>query len=505
MYNPASQNIQIGIRTEIDKCSYSPNMKDYLTNMIMQVMNYPRKQAQAKYCVKNQGQDKIIVVIYPMNVPFMKKSYNVPIQILFMKNIPYEPPQIFLEVVQGSAPNPQNKDVDQSTRRVMTNTLKNWGQFSNIENAMNEIFASFSAVFPIYKTSGKNPPPAQKTAYQPAQNTGYQPNTSQYGGYKPNQSSIYGNNNAGTGGGGIYDVLNNAVQTAYQDNKYGPYKAPTTSIYGRSMTLEGNANQNKPNTNAYGAGGIYAQNNNYGQGGIYGNQGYIPPSSGIYGNNTNQYGNPSAPAYNNNYNYNNNQYGYNQNPPSGQYSAYNPNPNSQYGYNNPSSPNNLGFNPNDELKNIVLNELSGKLIGKVIEERKRLNMQNQKLNEYKNQMVQENRRIEEFLSDQATIRSICEDDMSNICTSIKNIEDYNKQNQNITITSDNCLTFLDIPNPDCLKIIANEVSMEEMIILVKRAYERKKIGFEEAISFMRNTTRELFAVKFLKNKAIKSV
>ena len=35
--------------------------------------------------------------------------------------------------------------------------------------------------------------------------------------------------------------------------------------------------------------------------------------------------------------------------------------------------------------------------------------------------------------------------------------------------------------------------------------KEKKIGFEEAISFMRNTTRELFAVKFLKNKAIKSV
>ena len=504
MYNAAPQNTQIGIRTELDKCSYSPNMKDYLTNMIMQVMNYPRKQAQARYSVKNMGQDKIIVVIYPMSVPFMKKSYNVPIQIFFMKNIPYEPPQIFLDVVQGSAPNPQNKDVDQSTRRVMTNTLKNWGQFSNIENAMNEIFASFSAVFPIYKTSGKNPPAAQKTAYQPAQNSGYQPNTSQYAGYKPNQSSIYGNNNAGTGGGGIYHVLNNAVQNAYQDNKYGPYQAPTTSIYGRSMTLEGNAGQNKPNTNAFGAGGIYAQNNNYGQGGVYGSPGYIPPSSGIYGNNANQYGNPSAPAYNN-YNYGN-QYGYNPNPAPNQYGAYNPNPSSnQYGYNNPQSPNNLGFNPNDELKNIVLNELSGKLIGKVMEERQRLNMQNQKLNEYKNQMVQENRRIEEFLSDQAKIRSICEDDMSNISTAIKNIEDYNKQNQNITITSDNCLTFLDIPNPDCMKIIANEVSMEEMIILVKRAYEKKKIGFEEAISFMRNTTRELFAVKFLKNKAIKSV
>ena len=519
MYGQISQNNQTGIRTELDKCSYSQNMKDYLTNMIMQVMNYPKKKGQANIHTKIENREKLIYVRYPMLVPFMGKSIVVFIHILFVRNVPFEAPQIFLETTQGTAPNSKNPDIDVNTKRIMTNTLRSWSQFSNIENAMNEVYDSFSKVFPIYKTSGKAQAPTQNTSYQPpkpSQPSGYQPNqASAYQPnpvYPPNQTSLYGNNNtnpSSTGGGGIYDVLNNAVQNAYQDNKYGPYKAPTTSIYGRSMTQsDPNVDPNKGNTNAFGGGGIYAQNNNYGQGGIYGNPapGFIPPSvppsAGIYGNtNNNLYGN----AYNNNYNYNNNQYGqygYN-NPPNNQYGYNNP-PNNQYGYNEPGNPNYLGFNPTEELQKALINEISGKLASKIMEEKKRLNAQNEKLNEYKNQIIEENKRMEEFCNNQMNIRTTCEDDISNINATIKNIQDYNTQNKDVTVNIDNCLTFLDVPNPDSMKIIANEVSMEEMILIVKRAYERKKIGFEEAIAFMRNTTRELFAIRFLKDKAIKN-
>ena len=293
MYAANYQNTQLRIREELAQCSYNPNMKDYIANMIMQLLNYPKKTAQARHFIKNMNQDKIMMVWYPMSVPFAQKSYNVPLQIYIMKNIPYEPPQIFLEVVQGSAANPTNKDINPTTRQILTNTLRNWGQYSNIDNVMNEIYASFCNVFPIYKTK-----PNQNSGYRPNQNSGYQPN--QNSGYRPNQNSgynpnqnQYGNNSGTSGGGGIYNVLNNAVQNAYQQNKYGPYQPPTTSIYGRSMTLDNNKNQNKEqnNPNSFG-GGIYAQNNNnnnyaQGGGGIYGNQNtnYIPPSTNIYGNN----------------------------------------------------------------------------------------------------------------------------------------------------------------------------------------------------------------------------
>ena len=512
MYDANSQNTQLRLRTELAQCSYNPNMKDYISNLIMQIMNYPKKTNQARHFIRNMNQDKIIMVWYPMSIPFNGRNYNVPLQIFIMKNVPYEAPQFFLEVVQGSAPNPSNKDVNPNTRQIFTNALRNWSQYSTIENAMSEIFNSFCRSFPIYKTSSSNAPPAQNSSY---------------GG------------SSSTGGGGIYNVLNNAVQNAYQQNKYapsqksayGPYQAPTSNIYGRSMTLEGN-NQNKNNNqaNTFG-GGIYGnnnQNNNNNQpnsfgGGIYGNNnqnknnnqantfgggiygeqksGYSP-SSGIYGANTqNQYGNNQ---YGNNQ-YGNNQYGNNQygnNQYGNNQYGNNQYGNNQFGYNNQQQ-SNYNSNPDEEFKNILVNEVSEKISNQLIEENKRLKTQNQRLEDYKKEFGEENQKVQNFVNRQFEIKTKCEEDMSNINKAIKSLKDYNEQNKEVSVNNENCLTFLEILDPNALKIIADETSMEELILIVRKGFERKKISFEDAISFMRNSSRDLFTIKFLKNKVIR--
>lgn len=508
MYEANSQNTLLRLRSELAQCSYPPNMKDYLANIIQQVMNYPKRTQPPRHFIKNMGPDKIIMVWYSMNVPFMGKSFNVPLQIYFMKNIPYEPPQIFLEIVQGSAPNPKNRDIDPNTRRIMTNTLQKWNQYSVIDNALNEIFASFSTTFPIYKvSSNSNPKPAN-----------------QYSGY----GGGYGNNNnqpgagAGASGGSFYNVLNNEVNSIYNQNKYGPsnysnYQPPQTNFYGRSMTIDkdkNNNNEGQPNT--FG-GGIYDNNVNAyqgGQGGIYANQNkspsYIPPSKtqgapsiyGQYGNNnqySGQYGNQ----------YGNNQYG-------GQYGQYGNSNQEQFGRGgiygnndnkgyNPPQPNYMApqSNPDEDFKNILVNEVSEKISKKIIDENKRLNGQIEKMKEFKSKLSEENNRMEKFINDQYTIKNTCETDMSNINKKVKEVQDYCDKNKVTTLSNENCLTYLDVPDQDALKIIANEASYEEMILIVRKAFERKKISFEDAISFTRNSTRDLFTIKFLKDKVVK--
>jgi len=44
--------------------------------------------------------------------------------------------------------------------------------------------------------------------------------------------------------------------------------------------------------------------------------------------------------------------------------------------------------------------------------------------------------------------------------------------------------------------------MEEMVLIVRKAFERKKITFEQVINFTRNYSRIIFVVKYLKEKAI---
>ena len=93
--------------------------------------------------------------------------------------------------------------------------------------------------------------------------------------------------------------------------------------------------------------------------------------------------------------------------------------------------------------------------------------------------------------------------MSNINKAIKSLKDYNEQNKEVSVNNKNYLTFLEILDPSALRIIANETSMEELILIVRKGFEKKKICFEDAISFMRNSSRDLFTIKFLKNKVIR--
>ena len=482
MFDPKSQNSLLRLRTELNDCCYDPKMKDFISTMIIRIMNYPKKTTEPRHCIKMMSQNKIMMIWYPMSVPFMNRSYNVPIQIYIMKYVPYEPPQIFLEVVQGSAANSSNKDINTKTNQIMTKTLKN----SVIENVLDEIFQSFSKVFPIYKKKTNQQPPIQ------------------------NQPPV--------GGGGIYGMMHNEVNNLYQqqnnNNPYNPmakygFQPPTKSIYGRSMTL--NENRNRPQPNSFG-GGIYGNNNNqqpnsFG-GGIYGNNNNQQPGSfggGIYGNNNNNqqpnsFGGGIYDNINNN-NKNNNAQG------GGIYDFNNNNKNKggsnpyegTYGAPPPIQP---SLNPDEEVKNILSNEVSDKISNKLIEEKKRLSKQNEKMKEYRIKFSKENEKLQNFLDGQSQIKFKCEEDMSNMNNAIKKIQDYNSNNKTMMLDKENCLNYLDLPDSNAIKIIAEETCMEEMILIVRKGFEKKKISLDETINFMRNSARDLFAIKFLKDKLL---
>ena len=468
MYNANAQNSILRLRTELSECSYNQNMKDYLANLIMSVMNFPKKTAQVRHFIKNMGGNKIIMVWYPMSVPFMGRNYNVPLQIYIMKNVPYEPPQIFLEVTQGSGANTKNTDIDPNNNRIMTNSLRNWNQYSVMDNVMNEIFASFSRTFPIYKKSAND-------------------NQQQQG--------------AG-GGGGIYNMIKNEVFNLYQNNRgnnnqgqanfYG-FQPPTKNIYGRAMTREGENNQQQPNS--FG-GGIYGNNNNnYNQqqpnsfgGGIYGNNNNNnQPNSfggGIYGNNNNNYNPQPQPnsfggdIYGNNNNNNQNQFG------------------AGGIFDQPKK------NPDEEFKEILINEVSSKISNNLVSEKQRLYNQNQKMKNYKSTFSQENEKLNNFVNAQNQIKTKCDEDMNNMNHALSRIQDQINKSKNMILNEENCINLVDVPDPGAIKMIAQETCMEEMILVVRKGFERKKISFDQAIMFMRNSARDLFAIKFLKDKAI---
>jgi len=219
-------NTKIRLINELTSASYLPNMKDYIVNLIIQIFSYQYKSPtqNARYSISNFfGQDKIAMVLLPINVPFNNRTYDIPIQIYLMKNIPYEPPQIFIEVGQGSGINLKNTDIDVNSKRILVNGLRKWNQYSVLDSILNEIRESFKKNFPIYKKSSNN-------------------NMNVNNNNMNNMNNINNNNNNNINNNNFYNVLNtgiNNIQIAQ-----GMYHAGApTSIYGQPM-VNNNINNN---------------------------------------------------------------------------------------------------------------------------------------------------------------------------------------------------------------------------------------------------------------------
>ena len=367
------------IFSAVSLCNYPPNVTDYLMASINQIMNYPFVRSKPQYKIKTMNNEKIIAIRIPLDVPFNKKTYDVPIVVFFPNLIPLEPPKIFIEVAKGSAINPKVKDIEIKTRRIITPMLRTWEQNISFINILNEIRNSFNNTFPVYKMKKNN------------QNENVRSNTSN------NSNTININNNA------VFNIMNNNI----------------------------NNNQGDPFANI----------------------------ASIFDNN-----------FLNNVN------------------------------------NNVNSNNNKEkvIKKILLEEVFDKISSKLISEYKKLNQQNKTLNNYKNQFRNENEKMEKYFAKKKEIENKCNKDLYHLNTEIKKYKEINKKKEINKITENNCLDYIKIESPEIIKAIAKEINNEELIIMIKKGFEKKVINFKEAIMSTREAARNLFISKMITEKGLKN-
>ena len=442
----SSKNIKTEIFSAVSLCGYPPNVTDSLIELITQIMNYPYVKSPPQYKIKAKNQEKIIAVRCPMEIPFNKKNYEVPIVIFFSKLIPLEPPKIFLEVSKGSAINPKSKEVDINSRRILTPSLRSWNQSSNIVNILNEIKSCFSKVFPIYKTKknqindGLDIRPTLNTINFNNNNNNNNRNDPFS---KPNTINI--NNNA----------IFNFVSNNNLNNNTSPNNDPFANI--ASIFTENFLNNNQNNTGiniTYNNNTIQNMNNN--------NILNLKMQ-----NNQNMNKNINGNNFMNNFNINQ-------------------------------------MNTKDNnIKNILIESVFDKISSKLIGEYKKLNQQNKTLNNYKNQYKIENNKMEKYISKKQDITNKCTMDLYHLNSQIKKCGEYININKDKKITEKNCLEYIKVENPLVLKAIANEINYEELIIMIKKGFEKKKITFEEAISSIRDNSRQLFISKVIREKGLK--
>jgi hypothetical protein len=156
------------------------------------------------------------------------------------------------------------------------------------------------------------------------------------------------------------------------------------------------------------------------------------------------------------------------------------------------------------IKNILIEEVFDKISYKLISEYKKLNQQNKTLNNYKNQFRNENEKMEKYFAKKKDIENKCNKDLYHLNTEIKKYSEYNKKKIE-KITEKNCLDYIKVESPEVIKSISNEINYEELIIIIRKGFERKAISFEQAIMSIRNTSRELFISKMITEKRLKRI
>ena len=157
------------------------------------------------------------------------------------------------------------------------------------------------------------------------------------------------------------------------------------------------------------------------------------------------------------------------------------------------------------IKNILIEEVFDKISSKLISEYKKLNQQNKTLNNYKNQFRNENEKMEKYFAKKKEIENKCAKDLYHLNTEIKKYYEYCKKKEIKKVTEENCLDFIKVESPEVIKAIAKEINNEELIIMIKKGFEKKVINFKDAILATREAGRNLFVSKMLTEKRLKSI
>ena len=160
---------------------------------------------------------------------------------------------------------------------------------------------------------------------------------------------------------------------------------------------------------------------------------------------------------------------------------------------------------NSVIKNVLVEEVFDKISSKLISEYKKLNQQNKTLNNYKNQFRTENEKMMKYFTKKKDIENKCAKDLFHLNSEIKKFSEENKTKEVNKITEENCLNYIKVENPEVIKSIANDVNYEELLVIIKKGFEKKSISFEEAIISIRNISRDLFINKALTEKRIKKI
>ena len=196
--------------------------------------------------------------------------------------------------------------------------------------------------------------------------------------------------------------------------------------------------------------------------------------------------------------------------------GYNFNPGANF-YNNPvnnnvipqnsnvqiyNSNNNIYQNdpPEEQIKKIIINHFIETNLQKIKEEKNKLSQQETKLKNYQNEFKIANDKIDNFMNNQGAIFNNCQNDINTLNNKIMELTQYNQSRQNEGLTKENFMNFIQISDTKTISLIAKEAFLEELLMFIKKAVEKNKIDFSDAVKVIRSNSRTLFETRYMREK-----
>jgi hypothetical protein len=158
----------------------------------------------------------------------------------------------------------------------------------------------------------------------------------------------------------------------------------------------------------------------------------------------------------------------------------------------------------EQIREILIKEMFGKVTKKTVEEVKRLKAERDRLSNYLNYFNSYNNKIKSIIDNKDNIiSSLSNNKLEEITSEINKEKEYLILNYEKKITPENCEEYIILPkgkDSDYLKMIAKEALIEDMINITKKSFEKKVMDFTSIIKTVRVITMELFRLKLYREK-----
>lgn len=458
----------------ISTCSYPINTKDYIGSVILELYNMNKT---TKFYKVNKDGDKILVAQYKIQVTFKGKNYDTPILIYFPKDFPKIPPEVFVETKSDVAINPNNKDIDTKTKKISLSCLRGWNNYSTIKGLILDCTNSFNKTFPVFKvTTNNNQNSSSNTdlslikgleecfmdqGKSSNNEINFQWNTTQN-----NDNNFYSSYNNNNNNNNILNILSNNNTNNNNNIAYPGESTSNSNINSNKFDFTSyNKNNNNLNQPIY---------NNPGNLNINNNVNTSNPFSGFLNNNNNNYSNYSN--NNNNISTNNNNNNYNT------------------GFNN------LKINYQVEIKKKLVEELKKSIESKLKDEVQNLQNTKSKLLNYKSGMISLKEKYSTVLLSKPQVEENIMNKISQMNDEISKLKISIIQCKDNVMTENNYEKFIKIKGNELIRACAVEATLEDILMTLKKNFERGNISLEESVKLYRQLTKEIVKVKSYKLK-----